>query len=74
VRIYIPRSFFVGAVMEMVRNTVEGVKFIITTMVITTITLNDLEDPQGVCRLARSARHYLLDNKVHEGTQAMFSN
>jgi hypothetical protein len=38
------------------------------------ITLKDLEDPQGVCRLARSARHYLLDKKVHEGMQAMFSN
>jgi hypothetical protein len=33
VRNYIPRSFLVGAVMKVVRNTVEGVKFIIATMV-----------------------------------------
>jgi hypothetical protein len=33
VRIYIPRSFLVGAVMKVVRNTVEDVKFIIAMMV-----------------------------------------
>jgi hypothetical protein len=31
------------------------------------ITLNGLEDPQGVCRMVESARKFILNNKVHDG-------
>jgi hypothetical protein len=42
------------------------------------ITLNGLEDPQGVCRMAKSARKYLLDKHaepaITDGMNSLFKN